>query len=186
MVRQSNGAIVLAGEGASTSNPDKYLLARLTTRGALDASFGQGGVVAIGMGGRAMGDAVALQPDGKIVVTGAADNNGSVVATARVTSSGALDPTFGSGGISKFSGAGVNAVTIDSSGRIVLAGVGALVRLLPSGAMDSSFGTSGVQFLSDSMAVNGVALQPTDGKIVAAGAVSLSGRTQVAVARLWP
>jgi uncharacterized delta-60 repeat protein len=186
MVRQSNGSLVLAGQGTSTSSADKYLVARLTAKGTMDTTFGQGGVAAITVGAQAMGDAVALQSDGKIVVTGGADDGGSIIATARLTSSGSLDTTFGTRGISEFSGGGVNAVAIDSSGRILLAGVGAIVRLLPAGGMDSSFGTSGVQFLNDSMAVNGVALQPLDGKIVAAGAVSLSGRVQVAVARLWP
>lgn len=66
---QPDGKIVVAG----TAEPDDghtFALARLTGDGVLDSSFGPGGRVVTRFGDSAQAAAVALQKDGKIVVTG--------------------------------------------------------------------------------------------------------------------
>lgn len=106
--------------------------------------------------------AIVVQADGKIIVAGrAGDNSFSTMAVVRYLPDGTLDQTFGTGGkkvIGFQSGAHsqVNAVKVDGSGRIVLAGVVAdtaaltdaasqfaIVRLTPTGALDGTFGTGG-------------------------------------------
>ena len=75
---QSNGDIVAAGvteakNPAFGQEPSDFALARYTTNGQLDTTFGSNGLVttAIGLGGSsASASAVAIQSDGKIVVAG--------------------------------------------------------------------------------------------------------------------
>src|SRR5215831_15822206 len=64
--------------------------------GALDPTFGSGGIVNSGPSGQAF--AVALQTDGKIVVAGPPASGGSAGTVARYTPTGALDASFGHGG----------------------------------------------------------------------------------------
>src|SRR5438552_1470882 len=66
-----DGKLVVAGL-FSSSRYDDFALARYTARGRLDRSFGQGGKVLTSFGAhtRADASAVAIQPDGKIVVAG--------------------------------------------------------------------------------------------------------------------
>ena len=73
---QSNGDVVAVGEsGAGTAT--QLLVARFTTSGALDSSFGTGGLVngpAVAGAQGSLARALAIQPDGKIVVVGTATN----------------------------------------------------------------------------------------------------------------
>ena len=66
---------------------------RLNANGSPDTTFGSGGIVEtqIGQSGRS-NSVLALQSDGKIVLTGSG-------ALARYASNGQLDDTFGSGGV---------------------------------------------------------------------------------------
>src|SRR5205823_4847629 len=66
MVLQPDGKIVLAGQGASGTT--SYLVGRMLTTGKADLTFGKSGIATIPVGTGAFGDAVALQPDGKILV----------------------------------------------------------------------------------------------------------------------
>src|SRR5437660_697142 len=103
----------------------------LLSGGSLDPTFGGGGVVTtlIGTGGLAY--AVAVQPDGKIVVAGeAAPSAGSFAyhfALARYNANGTLDTTFGSGGkVVSALGTGesdVRGVALQADGKIVVAGL---------------------------------------------------------------
>ena len=80
---QDDGKIVLAGQSANLMNPD-VALARLTTGGALDSAFGSGGRVTVDFFGSIdNGQAVAIQPDGRILVAGAA-RNGTIVGLAMI------------------------------------------------------------------------------------------------------
>lgn len=185
MVLQSDGRVVLGGQATTGSRP--YVAVRLTSSGALDPTFDGDGIRTVDVAGGGMCVGIALQGDGRLVLTGAVDTaSGTAVGTIRLNADGSLDPAFGAGGISTFAGNGVNALVIQPDGRIVLAGVGATAaRLLANGAMDMSFGKSGVTFatLGTNDAANGVALQ-SDGKIVLGGAATIDGRPVVSVVRL--
>jgi len=179
---QSDGMIVVAGH-----SDNHFAVARFTSTGALDASFGSGGKVITSItGGTDFGYGVAVQSDGKIVVTGTG-NTSSVIGLVRYTSSGALDASFGSGGIVT-TAIGTNAfnagysLVLQSDGKILVAGASggsdndfALVRYTASGVLDASFGNGGIVTTpirsGSGDTAQSVALQ-SDGKIVVAGASS--------------
>src|SRR4029079_8608768 len=78
-----------------------FLVARYLPDGSLDPSFGEAGRVITDFGGRDFAAAVIQQPDGKIVVAGAARSGGApfgAVALARYLPDGSLDREFGTEG----------------------------------------------------------------------------------------
>jgi uncharacterized delta-60 repeat protein len=89
---QRDGKIVVVG---------RSVFARYNPDGSLDPSFGSGAYAAIGFAA----DAVALEPDGKIVVAGSAGPVNDAVlsefALARYDANGSLDASFGTDGIAK-------------------------------------------------------------------------------------
>lgn len=74
----------------------------LLDAGALDPTFGTGGLVTTDFGQSAeTAQAVAVQPDGKLVVAGVSQvpsRSRNEFGMARYIAAGALDPTFGTGG----------------------------------------------------------------------------------------
>src|SRR5688500_17254408 len=90
----SNGRYVVAGGSGAD-----FAVARYANTGALDAGFDSDGMLTLDFaGGFDHANAVALAADGKILVAGVASNGGSGdFGVARLTSSGALDTTFGLG-----------------------------------------------------------------------------------------
>lgn len=190
MVLQPNGDLVVVGEEVSNST-QAFVAARLAPTGSLDSSFGNGGIVTLPIGSWAVGQAVVLQPDGKIVIAGNARSatGTSEAAVARLNSNGSLDSSFASNGILQFPGGGLNAMTIDSSGRIYLAGVGAtLMRLNPDGSVDTSFGANGLELycLGTSCAANGISIDPNTGDPVLAGIDHIGGRPEIMALRVAP
>lgn len=173
IVVQTDGKIVVVGTSTSVSGDgsSNIALARLTTAGALDSTFGTAndgspdGIVNLSLGiGNDVANAVTLQADGKIVVVGTnTDSGSSNVAVARFNTDGSLDTSFGAGngdgtpdGVFSVSlGAGNDvgsAVAMQADGKIVVAGnstsVGGnssnivLLRLSANGTLDSTFGTA--------------------------------------------
>ena len=177
--------------------------------GDLDPTFGIGGMVTTDLNHSTdIANAVAIQPDGKLVVVGTTykqnDFSDEDFVVTRYNTDGTLDTTFGRGGKVRTDFPGLAAVpssvVIQPDGKIVVAG-GAfplftflgnfeLVRYNPNGSLDRSFGNGGIvttTFPEGSYA-SAVALQ-TDGKIVAAGTVFVdfiigeSSNTDFALAR---
>ena len=135
-----HGRIVAAGTAQlAPGQGDRFALTRYLTNGALDPGFGRRGVVATQLpGGDALANAIARQPDGRLVAVGQANQangNSSIFGLVRYTPSGATDPTFGTAGIvttsfGKSSLASANAVAIQTNGRIVVAGTNGLTFTL--------------------------------------------------------
>ncbi len=95
---QPDGKLVAAGY--SNEGPWGFLaLARYTTTGTLDPEFGVGGVVTTPIGQAGGAYAVAIQPDGKIVVAGGAGVGYAVMVVARYTITGSLDSGFENRGV---------------------------------------------------------------------------------------
>lgn len=93
------GRPVVVGQ-LTASGGARWAIARMTSSGAMDSSFGSGtpaaGVVLSAVSGARLND-VDVQSDGKLVVTGIAsraDLSGNALAVARYTTAGALDTTF--------------------------------------------------------------------------------------------
>jgi len=181
MVLQPDGKIVVAGVTFTGTEPGSdFALARYNPDGTLDTTFGTGGKVITDFSLLDVAEAVALQPDGKILAAGLTFVGGSgfEATLARYNPNGSLDSSFGIGGkVSTDLGRedAITSIALHPDGKIVAAGEGgfgdfALVRFNPDGSLDVSFGAAG-KVLTDwggEDAINSLALQP-DGKIVAAG-----------------
>jgi uncharacterized delta-60 repeat protein len=146
------------------------------------------------------------QPTIRIIVAGysesATEDEGLVSA---YTPGGALDPTFGAGGSFTTQGPAnytLNSLALEADGSIVVSGLeayfdaaGAVHYQMPvghltvDGAADPTFGPDGSGFTAVAAGGdtegNGVAIDPTDGAIVACGWVQpAQGRPQALIARL--
>jgi uncharacterized delta-60 repeat protein len=188
---QPDGKILLVGRSQVGMDSD-FGVVRCHPDGSLDAGFGNGGKVRTDSG--KTGDiayAVAVQPDGKILVAGSfgsgAEN--SKFALVRYTANGALDPTFHSNGVVTSFGPGCDAfaIALQNDGKIVLAGWDnlrmALLRYELDGRLDTSFGEAGTGLALAQVgnwdAWTGVKIQP-DGKVVVGGQSASDGRAVVA------
>jgi uncharacterized delta-60 repeat protein len=170
---QTDGKILVAGGIPSSSGFPVAAVARYNTDGSLDASFGTSGF-AITKSINAL-TAIALQTDGKIVVSAPA---GVELNVARYTTTGQLDTSFGTNGIFN-SGLNLNfdensnALVIQPDGKILVAN-GILLRLLSSGQIDSSFGVNGTANVVGNSASQVTVL--SGGKILVAAANGLVSR----------
>jgi uncharacterized delta-60 repeat protein len=173
VVIQPDGRIIAAGFAIdpATATAGDFALSRYNVDGSLDASFGANGRVATDFFlDNDNIDAIAMQPDGKIIAVGFASRGGAVhLAMARYNTDGALDTTFGTGGtVTSTLGRGL-AVTVQSDGRIVVGtwtGTSTLARFDAGGTLDATFGgggTASVDFTVNDLTVD------ASGKIVAAG-----------------
>jgi uncharacterized delta-60 repeat protein len=194
LVVLEDGKILVAGWADEGTGWNDMMAARFAADGSLDPSFGSGGVARVPFGtGFDEAYALAVQPDGRIVLAGRAEVAGSAfdMALARLEPDGALDLTFGSGGkvTTDFEGWAECAygVAVLPGGEIVAGGSAivaipylvdhdfALVRYTAAGALDGTFGAGGkvtTDFHSPTSRVGdqafGMAIQD-DGKIVLAG-----------------
>jgi uncharacterized delta-60 repeat protein len=95
------GNIVVAGVTRDLSGARRMLLARYSTAGVLDGSFGSGGIVTTS-GPADMGLDVALDSSNRPIVAGSQDVS---MALWKFTDSGAADVSFGVGGVVTSTGA---------------------------------------------------------------------------------
>jgi len=99
-----NGDILVAGVATTKSGRNEFGLARYTSDGVLDTTFGTKGLVITKVGARSDApSALLLQPNGQIVMGGfevARGNIPGMMSLVRYNSDGNLDTTFGKGGIS--------------------------------------------------------------------------------------
>lgn len=144
------GKVVIAGLFDSVNGLSRNNIARLNADGTLDGSF------ATGLGVNNAINAVAVRPDGHILIGGSftAVNGTGRNFIARLNSDGSLDGTFdpGSG-----ANAPVRALAVDANGLVVIGGdftavndvvAGHVARLRSDGGVDKTFdpgmGTDGV------------------------------------------
>jgi uncharacterized delta-60 repeat protein len=201
---RSDGRIAVAAQHA-----DHFHAVQLTATGVLDATFG-GGDVAFSAGGTLdISGSAALQADGKLLVGG--DLNARDFAIARVDTNGALDATFGSGGIA------ATDMAVGRAGRLVemriangktvvltylpepdsrVPGIGetGIARFSAAGAPDASLAASGQLLTSLSTALaagdtraiaQALAVQPDD-RILVGGLGRVNGTLSGVVMRLNP
>lgn len=170
--------------------------------GDLVAGFGSGGKVITDFSGNIdVAGAVAVYPDGRIVLAGHSESTTENfvydIALARYNPDGSLDQTFGSGGLVKTDFnemESANVVAIQPDGKIVVAGSISrfdrtndflLVRYNEDGTLDSSFGQDGVvttDFYNTMEFVADMAITP-NGEIVVAGTIYRTGPGDFAIAR---
>ena len=198
-----DGSIVVAGQIDYHA-----VIKRFDRRGYPDLTFGVGGVVTGGFGSfQDLALAVAVQPDGRIVIAGVAYGPGTRLLVARYLVNGDPDPSFAGAGFVAIDplggGAGASSVALDASGRIVVAGFAnpqvppssppvpggfAVLRFLANGSLDGSFGTGGLSSLDmlDPATVTGMVLLPDGRTVVGGSALGPAGYFHFALARLLP
>ena len=200
VVLQPDNKIVIAGDD---SPAQKFALFRYNPDGSPDSGFGIAGAVISDVLLFSHANALALQPDGKIVVAGFGQTSliKDIFALARHNPNGSIDGTFGDLGSARTVIStrhdDARALAIQSNGKILGAGFAGgagdlfegfsdfvVVRYKPQGKLDNSFGSLGkvvTDFFGGSDAANAIALQ-TDGKIVLAGTAQ-STTNDFAIAR---
>ena len=182
MVKQPDGKLINGGSFTSVNGTPRARIARLESDGSLDLSFDPG------TGADADVYAIALRPDGSVLIGGSFTNvNGTArVRMAQLMPSGAVDPLFDPG-------AGANAlvkrVEILDDGRVIIIGDftsiggvirGQIARLSASGTLDATFGYVGPQAGN----ILSMALMP-DGKVMVGGSfLGLNGVLRNRIARL--
>lgn len=183
---QADGKIVAAG-GSGLSVVDdpplsQFILVRYNSNGSLDSTFDQDGKVITPIGVSSTANAMAIQPDNKILAAGIthpSEGYNPQFALVRYRSNGSLDPNFGNGGkvTTDFSSGTDSAqgVAILANGDIVAVGTSnddfALARYRSNGSLNPNFGNGGkvtTDFNNGTDSAHGVAIQ-ADGKIVVAG-----------------
>lgn len=185
---QSDGKIVVAGSaevGGAGADVWQIVVARYLSTGALDASFGDSGVVKTSLGAGRSDEAfdVALGPDSKIVVVASPNDTSDPASILRYDRNGAPDATFGVGGVvaaDLFTGVdAIDGVAVQGDGKVVVVANGStdlgdreqlLARYGADGALDATFNGGKVMLglgATDGM-VEDLVVQP-DSKIVVVG-----------------
>lgn len=193
--------ILVAGEVTATDSKGigDFELSRFYPDGRLDSTFGTNGKVLTDLGGEEFLTGLAVQPDGKIVISGYSvdynGNNSFHLYVLRYLSNGVLDPAFGSGGLKEIPAGLVETnepivapLLLQPDGKIVVSGLtivssdtaGSNLELLVArmntdGSMDPGFGTGGIKIINtlpsgNAAFIRDIALQP-DGKILLAGGI---------------
>lgn len=202
---QSDGRVVVAGTAISADgSTTDVVTARFTAQRTLDTTYDHGaGVNQPDFGGNETGDAVALQPDGKIVVVGdtspTSAGEQSTLLITRFNADGSQDTTFGGGTGRVTSNYGNShsqfgrALTLQPDGKILVGGfevplpaypniqVSVVARVDSSGAPDTSFGGVGGEAALESEAANNAlsAVAPApDGSVLGAGETTNAGKTR--------
>jgi uncharacterized delta-60 repeat protein len=189
-----NNSAVLGPVMALAIQPDGKILAfaagftgaslgRFNTDGSVDTTFGSDGFAVSKSlnSGPGILSVMALQADGKILVTGAG-------LVGRYTSTGQLDTSFGNGGsgIAALNATIATGIAVQPDGKILVTTgtaapsellaspgfpgpqAGAIARYTTNGSLDTTFGVSGQASCVASAA--GIAIQ-SNGKIVVAGTI---------------
>lgn len=194
VVALPDGRLVVSG--TTTDIGEDYYpgiaVTRLLANGKPDTSFGGDGRVSFNFpDSTELGTGLAVQADGKIVLTG-----GSGFELARLNTDGSFDTSFSTDGLEVTDLPGVTSesaqdVVALSDGRLLVAGSSktgevrkwTIARYTAAGALDPSFSGDGVattDFPADGSIIQ-LAVQ-ADGKIVAGG----NAGTRVALARYLP
>ena len=169
LVRQPDGKILVGGRFTSYNGVARAYVARLNADGTLDASF-----VPAGTGFNFWVNALALQPDGKILAGGAfATYNGLAASRlVRLNADGSRDASFTQTGTG-LSGA-VNALALQPDGKVLAGGGfgqynglsrGSIARFNVDGTLDAAFVPTGTGF---NQSVYALTVQ-RDGQVLAGG-----------------
>ena len=194
---QSDGKIVAGGYYDAGTNDD-FFLVRYNPNGSADVAGFKGGIVTTDIGSRSLsGNAVAIQPDGKIVVAGIAfnphpkptDYPGSPTdfrqfAVVRYNPDGSLDNTFhGDGKVTTAFALKAEAqdIGVQPDGKIVVTGFAysqqpgtfdwAIARYNRDGSLDSTFSEDGKLTLNPNTYSGSVTslVISADGKLIIGG-----------------
>jgi uncharacterized delta-60 repeat protein len=191
---QPDGKILIGGYFDSYAGTARKNIARLNADGAIDTSFDPGTVMTSIPVYET--HAIALQPDGRILVGGNWSTEGTHGGIARLNSDGSLDTSFDVG---TGADADVCAIVVQDDGKVVVGGWFsaingtariAIARLNADGSLDATFdpgaGATSTFGTTGRGSVNAIAIQP-GGRVIIGGWFTLfNGTARSNLARLNP
>lgn len=203
VLQLSDGGLILVGK----TSDSKSVIAKITSDGIPDTSFGVDGVTVIEppAGSVSGATSVGVMSDGSLVVAGYQQTVGSFkqMAVWKLSADGVIDDSFGTNGKLIFDfglskDCEIYDIKLLTSNRIVVAGYMkqgvssnlAVARLNPEGILDSSFGggTGLMKIDVNQAGVNDVAYklynQDNDGRIVLAGYTTVAGKKATVLTRI--
>ena len=169
---QTDRKTLIGGQYALTGNNKKAYLLRLRVDGSIDSSFGTNGWVFFNFlphYGESIHQ-VALQSDGKIVVTDMGNNPGTTdsLLIARINTNGTFDTSFATGGIyqipfNHFLSTSTNVFSLDDANNITFAGYSNylssdyiyLLQLNKNGTLNGAYGNGGYTLIDSTNIING-------------------------------
>ncbi|HEX4794525.1 MAG TPA: hypothetical protein VH370_12065 [Humisphaera sp.] len=206
VMASSSGVIAAYGQTNIYTPAATQFSSRLnhfTANGAVDKTYGPGGQGFVSINTTINGpEQEIFQPDGKLLIAGAiGTGNGahSAAALARLTTSGALDASFGSGGYANLgtvysANPQAGGVSLQPDGKILLAQTSAEgispvgsdlspTRLNANGTPDTTFGPSGTALTRPIFASGQAIAELPNGQTLVAGQFTVSGLTGLYVRR---
>ena len=181
---QSDGKILFGGDFGQFNNQVRNRILRLNANGSIDNTFNAGG------GAGASVFAIAIQPDGKVIIGGSFSsyNTTFINYIVRVNPNGSVDNTFSIGTGPNNS---VRDILIQPDGKIIIAGLftsyngnpaNRIARLNSDGSFDNTFNIgTGANNL-----VNTIAIEPNNKLVIAGNFTSYNGSSINRIARLNP
>lgn len=199
---QDDGKILVCGNATSLTNAKDFVIARYSPDGSPDSTFNTTGKLILDFFGKIdYCYAMALQADGKILLTGIITNAASERKTGivRLLENGSLDSLFGINGvyvnIADHNAENPQSVHYMDDGKIIVTGIinagsgspmCAVFKYNEDGSPDESFGDNGLATaeVPDSYNPSFGAIQE-DGKIITGGFV-LGNKTEIYLLRFLP
>jgi uncharacterized delta-60 repeat protein len=200
---QPDGAILVSGEPVGVfTGSDHTDVVKYDGSGVPDSGFGTGGMLTLG--GARVGEGLAVQGDGKLVMVGSVDVGvapavRSQFAVRRLNANGTPDTAFGTAGAvsTPFTDRGDSAfaVTLQVDGRIIVAGRSssqsnpdfAVARYNRDGTLDTTFANAGkqtVDFFGFNDIAESVAIQADGGVLL--GGLARNSVDGYGLARVFP
>jgi uncharacterized delta-60 repeat protein len=191
VVVQPDGKALVGGDFTSINGTNRHRIARLNPDGSVDSTFDPGS------GPNSVVQAVAIQPDGKVLLGGGFTTIGTAGRRyiARLDPQGTLDNTFTPGPWASigFFSSYVHSIALQSDGKVLVGGLFSvtngtsgnnIARLNVDGSLDSTFGPCLVDGGNVGSDVFSVVVQP-DGRLLIGGSIGrVNGVTRERVARL--
>lgn len=189
MAIEGDGKIVATGANGAT-----VVVVRLTASGEPDGTFGTGGLAnvlglaALTDNGADHSESLAVQGNGYILVANRTGNGHFGV--ARLTPAGALDPTFGAGGIAAANFGGdddADSIVVQPTGEIIVIGTSlkngtgqtAVAAFDPNGSPLTSYGSGGMQTFPTGISTTSRELHIGDIVLRAFGTRTADGRVVI-------
>ena len=190
LLLQPDGLIIAAGvvDSLNTTGgitPSDFALARYTTNGNLDISFGTNGLVKTNVGGADQINALQLLSNGQLIAAGFLRNSAydDSIVIVKYNSNGSIDNTFANNGVCTQligSTSGAEDLAIQADGKIVVVGgtnlgshsIFYVARFTANGLYDASFGTNGItttDFQTGKECYARAVVIQSDGKIILGG-----------------
>lgn len=166
MIVQKDGSFIISGTYVENISQSKIKIftARFKQDGSLDKTYGNGGFGSFSAFTNPDSKGLAIQPDGKIVVSVKSNSTPYYLGLFRFAADGKPDTSFGNNGllVTNIEGSSneyINSINVQSDGKIIGVGMARftgffyngqvlIVRFNSDGSIDESFGENGIVYYS--------------------------------------